>query len=405
LMRARPTTQEKRLRKRRELDALVKDVGSHHGRRRGGRGNSGQELLSGSKDCSSSDGSSIGEDRRQERLGIAVWRGGSGRQYFTLWWGLKWGLGASTVFLLASITIWLHINTRAELDVVRRHIVRVDDDAKSVPESLEQIGSRLRALESNQTSMSGQLARISSSVTKIMTRLDEVNASLAEGGENPLRLSQDVAEIRQGVGEVTKQLKIVANRSTGNSEGIAMINKELNTLKLNEIDMKNGREMFTSQKTKNLSNLEEKVKSLDSKVEEQTHQLDSFNMSIFDIERNTSAQLELEHKDIVTLAGKVASLQDDNLNVSSSLASLSVRCSNEITALLTNLTDLHKKIGAVEALQSRLEASGEESSVQNMQAMHAKNENSSDANVDVNSGTQKNLDRTEHEDEINLQDT
>ena len=125
LMRARPTTQEKRLRKRRELDALVKDVGSHHGRRRGGRGNSGQELLGGSKDCSSSDsGSGVGEDHRQERLGVAVWRGGSGRQYFTLWWGLKWGLGASTVFLLASITIWLHINTRAELDVVRRHIVR-----------------------------------------------------------------------------------------------------------------------------------------------------------------------------------------------------------------------------------------------------------------------------------------
>ena len=30
---------------------------------------------------------------------------------------------------------------------------------------------------------------------------------------------------------------------------------------LNEIDMKNGREMVTSQKTKNLSNLEKKVKS------------------------------------------------------------------------------------------------------------------------------------------------
>ena len=107
------------------------------------------------------------------------------------------------------------------------------------------------------------------------------------------------------------------------------------------------------------------MKSLDSKVDEQTHQLDSLNISIFDIERNTSAQLDLEHKDIVTLAGKVASLQDDNLNMSSSLASLSVRCSNEITALLTNLTDLHKKIGAVEAVQSRLEASKEESSVQN----------------------------------------
>ena len=44
------------------------------------------------------------------------------------------------------------------------------------------------------------------------------------------------------------------------------------------------------------------MKSLDSKVEEQIHQLDSMNMSIFDIERNTSAQLELEHKDVVALA-------------------------------------------------------------------------------------------------------
>ena len=33
-----------------------------------------------------------------------------------------------------------------------------------------------------------------------------MNASLAEGGENPLRLSQDVAEIREGVGEVPSSL-------------------------------------------------------------------------------------------------------------------------------------------------------------------------------------------------------
>jgi len=297
-------------------------------------------------------------------------------------------IAALAVIAIVSIGFFtsnLHYKIQILEDQLRSKIV--DDDAKSVPESLEQIGSRLRALESNQTSVSGQLARISSSVTKIMTRLDEVNASLAEGGENPLRLSQDVAEIREGVGEVTKQLKIVANRSTGNSAGIAMINKELNTLKLNEIDMKNGREMVTSQKTKNLSNLEKKVKSLDSKVEEQTNQLDSLNMSIFDIARNTSAQLELEHKDVVSLAGKVASLQDDNLNVSSSLASLSVHCTNEITALLTNLTDLHKKVGAVEAMQNRLEANSgeEESSVHIEEAAfdQQNNERRSDTNASV----------------------
>ena len=112
-----------------------------------------------------------------------------------------------------------------------------------------------------------------------------------------------------------------------------------------------------------------------------------------------------------SLQGKVANLQDDNLNVSSSLASLSVRCSNEITALLTNLTDLHKKIGAVEAVQSRLEASeGEESLVQNKQAMldqqNDERRSDKDANVAENSDKKEDEDRTEHEDKSRkLQDS
>ena len=93
----------------------------------------------------------------------------------------------------------------------------------------------------------------------------------------------------------------------------------------------------------------------------------------------------------------MASLQDDNLNVSSSLASLSVRCSNEITALLANLTDLHKKIGAVEAVQSMLEASeGEERLVQLNQQNNDRSD--TDANVEENSDTKDAVDRTEHED-------
>ena len=105
-----------------------------------------------------------------------------------------------------------------------------------------------------------------------------------------------------------------------------------------------------------------------------------------------------------SLQGKVANLQDDNLNVSSSLASLSVRCSNEITALLTNLTDLHKKIGAVEAVQSRLEASeGEESLVQNKQAML---DQQNDERRSENSDKKEDEDRTEHEDKSRkLQDS
>ena len=105
---------EKRLRKRRELDAL-KDVGSGRRRKNGG---ATQELLGTSSDCST------GEVRDQEHVGVSVWRGVHGHRVLTAWWWLKWGLGASSIFLLAIITIWLHISTRFELDVVRRHIVR-----------------------------------------------------------------------------------------------------------------------------------------------------------------------------------------------------------------------------------------------------------------------------------------
>ena len=78
-----------------------------------------------------------------------------------------------------------------------------------------------------------------------------------------------------------------------------------------------------------------------------------------------------------TFQGKVASLQDDNLNVSSSLASLSTRCSSEIIALLTNVTELHKKM---EGVQTKLEGEGHsENFVQNKQAVITKEESDKSA--------------------------
>ena len=74
-------------------------------------------------------------------------------------------------------------------------------------------------------------------------------------------------------------------------------------------------------------------------------------------------------------------MQDDNLNVSSSLASLSTRCSSEIIALLTNVTELHKKM---EGVQIKLE--GEEQSenfVQNKQAVITKEGDNSAGHLDI----------------------
>ena len=66
------------------------------------------------------------------------------------------------------------------------------------------------------------------------------------------------------------------------------------------------------------------MNSLGSKVDEQTHQLDSLNISIIGIKRNTSAQLELEHKDVVSLAVSETSLvpsKEMNLKTKTRLSS------------------------------------------------------------------------------------
>ena len=109
---ARTSHQEKKLRKRRELDALVKDVGGGRKRRRVG---ANEELLS--KEDSSSDS---GEGRIHDGVGVTVWRSSHTPRHYTVWWCLAMG----TIFVLATITVWLHVSTRFELDVVRKHIVR-----------------------------------------------------------------------------------------------------------------------------------------------------------------------------------------------------------------------------------------------------------------------------------------
>lgn len=98
------TAQEKKLRKRKDLDALIV---------KGGRRKRGvsQELLSRSGD-SSSDG---------EREDNSSWRSGKTRGVV---WGLKWGVVIGAFLGVLVLVMWLHLNLRIELDQVRRHVNR-----------------------------------------------------------------------------------------------------------------------------------------------------------------------------------------------------------------------------------------------------------------------------------------
>jgi len=348
----RASQPEKRLKKRRELDALVKDVSTgRRRRRRGGANSATQGLLGSSSDCSS-----VGDGRAHQSLGVTVWRGINGHRVFTLWWGLKWGLGASTVFLLASFTIWLHISTRFELDVVRRHVVRVDDDAKSVPETLEMIKNRLSVLESNQTGMAAQLEKINTAILGLEDKIEKMNKSMSVAVANPTDLRQNVAELELGIGEVTKQLNVVVNRSLENSGRIVMLNKELNTLKLNEIDMKNGESSVVTNSTNNVAHFRNQIEVLNSKLAVNSRRLDTLNSTALNIEHNSTVRNNLEHEDIVAINGLVSQLQDDNLNVSSSLQSLNKSCSEQLHTLRVDMNILQEKVVKMESSQNKMEA-------------------------------------------------
>ena len=115
LRKVRSVHQEKRLRKRKELDALVREGGGRR-RKTGGR----EELLYRDDDSSSEDS---GQGKVQEGGGMTVWRPAAAtytvtqtrRRQGLLWLGLRCGLALAVLVFLVSLVVWLHLNTRTDL--------------------------------------------------------------------------------------------------------------------------------------------------------------------------------------------------------------------------------------------------------------------------------------------------
>ena len=116
----RTVQQEKRLRKRKELDAMVREGGGRR-RKTGGR----EELLYRDEDSSSEDS---GQGKIQDGGGVTVWRPASysvtqsRRRQGLLWLSVRFGLGLGLLLFLASLVVWLHLNTRADLQRLRTQL-------------------------------------------------------------------------------------------------------------------------------------------------------------------------------------------------------------------------------------------------------------------------------------------
>ena len=121
LRKVRTVHQEKRLRKRKELDALVREGGGRR-RKTGGR----EELLYRDDDSSSEDS---GQGKIQDGGGVTVWRPAATysvthtrRRKGLLWLGLRCGLALGLLVFLVSLVVWLHLNTTTDLQRLRAQL-------------------------------------------------------------------------------------------------------------------------------------------------------------------------------------------------------------------------------------------------------------------------------------------
>jgi len=257
----------------------------------------------------------------------------------------------SASFVIVLIVMGYLTSTLHSRLIMLEHQLRmkiVDDDSRSIPETLQLIQSKLQTLQSNQSEVLVSLSDLSKAVTNLQARLDMVNITVnKEGGEGQIK--QSVADLGVKVSEIKQSLEVTTNNSNNNTVSISMIATELNSLKLNEIDLKNGAGTpRTSVNPSDVSNINLELGRLNKTLVQQTQKFDSMNSTLLNVAQNSTVMIDWVKQDVVALQGKVSQLQDDNQNVSSRLASLSERCNSQFITTLSNMSSLQSVVSSLE---------------------------------------------------------
>jgi len=269
------------------------------------------------------------------------------------WWNISTLTSSSCLIALVGAfgtiaLIWISYFTstlhyKIQMLETQLRLKIVDDDAKSVPETLVLIKIRLATLEANQTSVVEALDRVNRDINSIQARLDSV---VRAGGDSQVR--QSVAELGVKVGEIGKEAEVVMNRTGTNTEGIHMLNKELKNLKLNDIDLKTSVAIPKTSTTTLSDAVATRLDLFNSSFVLQGHRLDRINATLLGVEHNSTVMIDWVKQDVVTIQGKLSQLQDDNLNVSSKVDSLKDGSSVQLLSLKSQLDSIEAKIEAFE---------------------------------------------------------
>eukprot|EP00092_Neocalanus_flemingeri_P079859 GFUD01099522.1.p1 GENE.GFUD01099522.1~~GFUD01099522.1.p1 ORF type:complete len:433 (-),score=148.48 GFUD01099522.1:308-1606(-) len=260
----------------------------------------------------------------------------------------------SSCFVLVLIVMGYFTSTLHSRMVRMEHQLRmkiVDDDSRSIPETLQLIQSKLQSLQSNQSEVLTNLSDLGKSVTNLQARLDMVNITVnKERGEGQIK--QSVADLGVKVSEIKQSLAVTTNNSNSNTVSIQMIATELSSLKLNDIDLRNGAGTagtpHISVNPSDLSNLKKDFVKMNASLVQQAQTLGNMNSSLLNMAQNCTVMIDWVKQDVVSVQAKVSQLQDDNQNMSSHLASLAEQSKSQFLTTLANMSSLQSTVSAVD---------------------------------------------------------
>lgn len=247
----------------------------------------------------------------------------------TCFLGLAVGTVLVVVVILAYVTSSLHSKVLVLENQLKSKII--EDDAKSIPETLQQIHSKMSALATNQTAVVDSLSGLRMDLTNLQAGLVRLNNSVVSGAGG-LQVKQSLADLEVKVAEIKHSLELTTNSSDDNADSIVKLSADLTNLKLNDIDFKNGvSSVSPSSIESSLPQLQvNEIEGLRTTLSEQKIRLDELNVTLSSLSQNTTVMINWVKQDVMSLKDQVAHLQDDNVNVSSRLTSLSEKCEERL---------------------------------------------------------------------------
>lgn len=264
------------------------------------------------------------------------------------------------VVVLAYFTSTLH----NKMDLLNKQLQYVDDGSKSIPDTLQMIHTKIETLRSNQSSVLSSLEELSKRIEQVSRDLTQVNQSVSNSVQGDVTSAlHSVASLGGSVKELTDTINTVKNNTYSNTDSIDKINRELNNIKLNHIDLQNGVTSSTSTPVMDetrLDALEKKVGKMEVVVEENSDRVEIINSTVEVEHRNSSAKIGWIKEDVETLKSSLQQLQDDNNKVSSQVGTVKAECASQVAAGVNSLADVVQNITDISSRLNRLEGKEED---------------------------------------------